>query len=75
MRSNSKFAAIGGYQQVLFCAGMYLLSLFFSIFICSAIFYAINPKKSFTVQKEAASGQVASGKTAGNSTVMLSINR
>ena len=24
---------------------MYFVALFFSIFICSAIFYAINPKK------------------------------
>jgi hypothetical protein len=25
---------------------MYFVALFFSIFICSAIFYAINPKKA-----------------------------
>lgn len=76
MKSNSKFAAIGGYQQVLFCAGMYLLSLFFSIFICSAIFYAVNPKKNFTAKKETKVNPVESAKTgsAGSSTVMLSIN-
>jgi hypothetical protein len=25
---------------------MYLAALFFSMFVCSSIFYAINPKKS-----------------------------
>lgn len=38
-------AAIGGIQPLLFCVGMYLMALFFSMFVCSAIFYAINPKK------------------------------
>lgn len=39
-------AAIGGIQPLLFCVGMYLMALFFSMFICSSIFYAINPKKT-----------------------------
>lgn len=38
-------AAIGGIQPLLFCIGMYLMALFFSMFICSSIFYALNPKK------------------------------
>jgi hypothetical protein len=46
MKRKSTFSAIGGYQPFLFCIGMYFVGLFFSIFICSAIFYAINPKKS-----------------------------
>jgi hypothetical protein len=46
MKQKSTLAAIGGYQPFLFCIGMYFVALFFSIFICSAIFYAINPKKS-----------------------------
>ncbi|HMF71598.1 MAG TPA: hypothetical protein VK616_08995 [Flavitalea sp.] len=46
MKHKSTLAAIGGYQPFLFCVGMYFVALFFSIFICSAIFYAINPKKS-----------------------------
>jgi hypothetical protein len=41
-------AAIGGIQPLLFCVGMYLMALFFSMFICSSIFYAINPKKADT---------------------------
>ena len=46
MKRKTTFSAIGGYQPFLFCIGMYFVALFFSIFICSAIFYAINPKKS-----------------------------
>ncbi len=45
MKRNT-FSAIGGYQPFLFAIGMYFVALFFSIFICSAIFYAFNPKKS-----------------------------
>ena len=37
-------AAIGGIQPLLFCVGIYLMALFFSMFVCSSIFYAINPK-------------------------------
>jgi hypothetical protein len=46
MKRKSTFSAIGGYQPFLFCIGMYFVALFFSIFICSAIFYAVNPKGS-----------------------------
>ena len=46
MKRQSTFSAIGGYQPFLFCIGMYFVALFFSIFICSAIFYAVNPKKA-----------------------------
>ena len=46
MKRKSTFSAIGGYQPFLFAIGMYFVALFFSIFICSAIFYAVNPKKS-----------------------------
>lgn len=45
MKRRSTFSAIGGYQPFLFCIGMYFVALFFSIFICSAIFYAVNPRK------------------------------
>ena len=46
MKRKSTLSAIGGYQPFLFAIGMYFVALFFSIFICSAIFYAVNPKKS-----------------------------
>jgi hypothetical protein len=46
MKRKSTLAAIGGYQPFLFCFGMYFVALFFSIFICSAIFHAVNPNKN-----------------------------
>ncbi len=45
MKRTSTFSNLGGLQSLFFCAGIYAVSLFFSIFICSAVFYAFNPKK------------------------------
>jgi hypothetical protein len=42
------FSAIGGWQSFMFCIGMYVVALFFSIFICSAVFYAVNSQSSST---------------------------
>jgi hypothetical protein len=36
------FSAIGGWQSFLFCAGLYVVALFFSIFVCSAVFFVVN---------------------------------
>ena len=44
--NRSTFNAIGGWQPFLFCAGMYIVALFFSIFVCSSIFYAFNAKSA-----------------------------
>jgi hypothetical protein len=43
---RTTFNAIGGWQPFLFCAGMYIVALFFSIFVCSSIFYAFNAKSA-----------------------------
>jgi hypothetical protein len=50
------FSAIGGWQSFMFCLGMYVVALFFSIFICSAVFYAISgrPASSKNVAAEKA---------------------
>ena len=53
MKRNS-LSPIGGLQPFLFCIGMYLVALFFSIFVCSSIFYAINPKKANDVKEQTA---------------------
>ncbi|HLX91518.1 MAG TPA: hypothetical protein VKR32_07540 [Puia sp.] len=49
------FSAIGGWQSLMFCVGIYFVSLFFSIFICSSIFYVVNsggnPGKATVVAK------------------------
>ena len=64
MKRKSTFSAIGGYQPFLFCVGMYFVALFFSIFICSAIFYAVNPKTEISNSGSAAekTAMVNSGK-------------
>ncbi|HPZ89022.1 MAG TPA: hypothetical protein PLQ32_13010 [Flavihumibacter sp.] len=36
------FNTLGGFQSMLFCIGIYIVALFFSIFICSAIFKAVS---------------------------------
>jgi hypothetical protein len=47
MKRNT-FNNLGGLQSLFFCAGIYAVSLFFSIFVCSSVFYAINPKRVAT---------------------------
>jgi hypothetical protein len=46
MRAKTTLSAIGGWNSFLFCVGMYLVALMFSIFVCSSIFYAVNSKST-----------------------------
>jgi hypothetical protein len=39
---KSTLNALGGMQSVLFCVGIYVVALFFSIFVCSSVFYAFR---------------------------------
>lgn len=73
MNRKTTLSAIGGYQPFLFCIGMYVVALFFSIFICSAIFYAINPNKSVTVSQPA-KNQTAMAKS-GSQQVLLTVTK
>lgn len=57
---RSTFNAIGGWQPFLFCIGMYVVALFFSIFVCSSIFYVFNAK-SAPKEAEKASLTVSAG--------------
>jgi hypothetical protein len=42
---------------------MYMMALFFSMFVCSSIFYAINPKKgSETDMVKTATSNTSAGK-------------
>jgi hypothetical protein len=74
MNRKTTLAAIGGYQPLVFCAGMYIVALFFSIFICSAIFHAVNHKQNFAQQEET----TPAGKTAMVSTgqpILLTVSK
>lgn len=53
MKRTTTFNSIGGLQSIFFCVGIYAVSLFFSIFICSAVFYAFNPPKANTTAQTA----------------------
>jgi len=48
MRTKTTLSAIGGWHSFLFCIGMYFVALFFSIFVCSSIFYVVNSRTSDT---------------------------
>jgi len=74
MKRRTTFSAIGGYQPFLFCVGMYMVALFFSIFICSAIFYAVNPKKSIVGKGKATQEQTAMAQGSGQQ-VLLTVTK
>jgi hypothetical protein len=46
MKPRSTLSAIGGWNSFFFCIGMYFVALFFSIFVCSSIFYVVNSNKA-----------------------------
>jgi len=73
MNRKTTFTAVGGYQPFLFCIGMYFVALFFSIFICSAIFYAINPKKSIVKSENSRLDNTTMVST--NKQVLLSVTK
>ena len=73
MNRKTTLAAIGGYQPFLFCIGMYFVALFFSIFICSAIFYAFYQKKS--IAKEAGASHKTAIVVTGGSRMQLTVTK
>jgi hypothetical protein len=46
------FTPVGALHPILFFAGVYVVALFFSIFICSTIFYSCNTSASASIAKE-----------------------
>ncbi len=56
MKKTSTFNNLGGLQSLFFCLGIYAVSLFFSIFICSAVFSAFNPRNSAVSQAVSRTG-------------------
>jgi hypothetical protein len=58
---RSTFNAIGGWQPFLFCIGMYVVALFFSIFVCSSLFYAFNAKSAAGSAEKVAVASAANG--------------
>ena len=63
MKPKSTLSAIGGWNSFFFCVGMYVVALFFSIFVCTSIFYIANSgkaKKASVVEKTTAKTELAS---------------
>jgi hypothetical protein len=63
MKPKSTLSAIGGWNSLFFCLGMYFVALFFSIFVCSSIFYIVNsnkPSKASFVEKTTVKTELAS---------------
>ena len=58
MKRNT-FNNLGGLQSLLFCVGIYTVALFFSIFVCSSVFYVLNPKKASVIQTSVQSNNTA----------------
>ncbi|MFZ9386577.1 MAG: hypothetical protein ACO25B_01730 [Chitinophagaceae bacterium] len=48
MKSRS-FTPMGSLHPILFFAGIYVVALLFSIFICSALFYSCNSSSSASI--------------------------
>jgi len=51
MKTNS-FTPMGALHPILFFAGVYIVALIFSVFICSALFYSCNSSSSHVAQEE-----------------------
>jgi len=45
MKRTNRQLIIGSLQPFLFCVGMYCVVLIFSIFVCTSVYRAMNPKK------------------------------
>ena len=45
MKRTNRQLMIGSLQPLLFCLGMYCVVLIFSIFVCTSVYRAMNPKK------------------------------
>lgn len=64
------FNTLGGFQSMLFCIGIYIVALFFSIFICSAIFKAV----SGTSHSSASTEQVTAPSTVTGAPTVASVS-
>ena len=49
---RTNFTPVGALHPILFFAGVYVVALFFSIFICSTIFYSCNTSANASIAKE-----------------------
>ena len=62
---NRSVSPIGALHPILFFAGVYVVVLFFSIFICSALFYSCNTSDAagYTEQEQKVTEPVGNSAT------------
>jgi hypothetical protein len=64
MKKTNRQLVFGSLQPFLFCVGMYCVVLIFSVFICSSVYRAINPKKFPSITEKSSQRVTTSGTTA-----------
>ncbi|HEX5668897.1 MAG TPA: hypothetical protein VFX73_08855 [Chitinophagaceae bacterium] len=69
MKRTNRQLIIGSLQPFLFCVGMYCVVLIFSIFVCTSVYRAMNPKK-FNITAVKSTRDLA---TAGTTAMVASI--
>ena len=69
MRSKTS-TATGALHPILFFAGVYVVVLLFSIFICSAIFYSCNTSTTEVAKKSEKTASPTTGYTTASITVV-----
>jgi hypothetical protein len=72
MKKNNATLA-GSLHPILFFAGVYVVALFLSIFICSAIFYSINPAPPSEISQSIADNPDAGAKDIANTATVASL--
>jgi hypothetical protein len=65
MKKSSRQLIVGSLQPFLFCVGMYLVVLIFSVFVCSSIYRAFHgSSRDSLAMKKAEDKRLSSGTTA-----------
>ncbi len=64
MKKTNRQLVFGSLQPFLFCVGMYCVVLIFSVFICSSVYRAVNPKKFPAITEKASQQSSSTGTTA-----------
>jgi hypothetical protein len=64
MKKTNRQLVFGSLQPFLFCVGMYCVVLIFSVFICSSIYQAFNPKKFPAITEKTVQPISSTGTTA-----------
>ena len=64
MKKTNRQLVFGSLQPFMFCVGMYCVVLIFSVFICSSVYRAVNPKKFPSITEKETQRVTTSGTTA-----------